>query len=172
MTTPAKLEWNMSLIGGKLHVDYQVWNKSSARIYVCDDLLVPVPRQTKFVRAPGRLIVMNGESPGTVSLTCGAISADQPLMVIYEPTFRAVEPGQSLKKQVELPLPLTAWHNLGRAEPLRGTPTTAQLTVHYFTGEPEWKTLPSDEAKPLLVPKTYEAQFASGSLPIPASYAN
>lgn len=158
MQAEAELQWNMSLVeaGKKLRIDYTVNNRGNERIYVCDSLLVT--RNNKFARTPGRAIVMNGDSPGLVRFVLGAISADRPLMVIYNPAFKAVEPGQSHTAMIEVPYPLTAWHNLGPASPLRA-PRSAVLQIHFFTGEPPWQELPGAEGPPISVPREYVAKI-------------
>lgn len=164
----ASLEWKMAFIDANtnLKLEYQVKNLSKSRIYVCDQLLIT--KNNKFVRT-NQIVVVNGKMPGVVDFVRGVISPDVPVMVVYQPTYIALEPGETTHGNAVLGWPLKTWHNVARVNPLLGTPTRAVLDVQYFVGEPpEWTSLPTDELVPIRVPRgQISKRLQTEQIPIP-----
>lgn len=157
-----KLTWSIKADGDHYTVEYTLANETKAAIHVADALLVAGGKEAPFKAVPDALIVMNGDQPGRVMLAKGIAASDKPLMVLYAPVFKLVEPGHVIHGTAKLPKPLRAWHNLGYAAPLR-EPRTAVLQIQYFAGEPpSWRALQS-ETGTVRVPEGLPPTFASGA---------
>jgi len=166
MNTDATLEWSMTLDGGRLRINYDVTNNSSASIYVVDKL---VARQGKKWARTDQVTVMN-DGPGSVKFALAAISSDAPAAQLYTPTYRAVLAGQPLRGSFTVDYPLKSWNPVGRTNPIAVDPRTATLMIQYFQGEPpRWNTLESDDASPLKVPEGHVPRLLRvGPQPLPA----
>jgi hypothetical protein len=103
-----------------------------------------------------------------VRLVKGAVSGNAPTMWIQPPLYKRVAPGETLHGTARLPLPLKAWHNVARVEPLHD-PRTATLEIQYFSGEaPQWRTLASPKGDGIRVPEGMATSMARGAeQPIP-----
>jgi hypothetical protein len=88
MDDEAKLEWSMAVEGPSLRVRYKVTNVSDRTIHVCDSLLVDGTTPNTYRRAPGRLVVRNGDQPGEVHFILGQVGTQAKLFFIYPVTFR------------------------------------------------------------------------------------
>lgn len=163
----ASLEWTMRLEGARLRLEYSVKNLSKTRLYVAESVLVA--RKNAFERAPDAVITVNGAAPGTVEFVRGVRSPAVPVAVLREPTFRALEPGETMRGAATVGVPIKAWHNVARVEPITGTPSRAVLEVQYFVGEPPaWTDLPGTDGKPIRVPRGQESRrLRTEPTPIP-----
>ncbi len=166
----AELDWSLTALRdpARLRIAYTVHNRSSERLYLCDQLAVV--ERNHFVPAPTAILVMNGERPGQVRLIRGEAVVDKPSTLNFRPGGRAVDPGQSASGEAEVPLPLKAWHNYGYLTPLRGRPETAVLEVAYAVGEGEWGRLPLEGGGELVTPQPSVRlrYLVSDPRPIPA----
>ncbi len=150
---PVTLNWRMSLPSADLlRVEVDVVNGSDRPVYVCDKLVVSKPGG-KFARTDA-ITVMNDDQPGVVKLALAPVSADEPSVVLYTPTFRAVKAGETFARVYELAYPLEAWHPVAGVRPVDRDAKSAVLLVQYIVGEPPgWRVLESDDARPLKVPE-------------------
>jgi len=154
-----ELEWTVRKAGASLRIDYTITNRSSQKIYVADRLLEPRGNDN-FVLVD-RPVVMNVQgAQGLVMIGLGGFSSDRPSTVIYQPTFRPLDPGGVLKRSLDIPLPLASYNPVGGTDPIPATANQLSLQILYFTGEPEeWTTMPSKGAAPIKVPDGFTAQM-------------
>ncbi len=164
--TQPELSWKMSLVGSNLVIDYQIANKTQTTVYVVDKLVVA--KGNKFARTDS-ITVMNGD-PGTVLFAMAAVSSNRPSAALYTPTYRAVAAGATHEAKVEVPYPLKAWHPVGGANAIAADAKSAVFLIQYFAGDPpQWRTLASDDAKPLKVPEGMTpSALRSGPMPLPS----
>jgi hypothetical protein len=158
LTPKVSLKWSMKLENQNLKVAYSVKNRSSSRFYIAESILVI--KKNKFFRVPEALIVMNTNTSGKIKLIKGAVFPDLPVAVIYQATYKALEPEEIINDIAEIAMPIKSWHNIARVNLLNGVPSSAILQIEYFLGEPsEWIKLPSAENTSILVPKGQKSQF-------------
>jgi hypothetical protein len=170
MTAPP-LVWSMakSSDGTKLVVDFTFHNIKKHKVYLTRKLVVSAAGD-KYARSD-RLTVMTTDDPTVCRIVLGAVSSDRPAYRLYTPEVEPVDPGQSITRRFELPLPLTSWNPVGGTNPLSPTTRRAVLIVYGIAGEIErWLPLPSDDPEPLEVPDADRGPllFEGATLPLPA----
>jgi hypothetical protein len=168
------LEWTLELAeGGKsLVVNYSLTNHLDQGVYVCDELVIPIG-SGKGKRAGRRFIVGQDAASGPVVLVCGARNPVENPFVLQKPIFVSLEAGATLSRSDNIPLPLTAWSNLGRIFPLEGELPGAELVVDYFAGEPgSWSDLTLEDGTVVRTPKYDDVVQSKGAMrPIPKAEA-
>lgn len=154
-----ELEWTVTKVGTSLRIDYTITNHSTEKIYVSDQLVEPHGNDN-FVPVD-RPVVMNVRgAKGLVLIGVGGFSSDRPSAVIYQPTFRPLDPGGVLKRSLDVPLPLKSYNPVGGTDPIPATANQLSLRIIYFAGEPQaWKTMPSKSATPIKVPDGFTAKM-------------
>jgi hypothetical protein len=168
-TMNVSLEWKMQLTEGgtRLQVEYSALNRSQERLFLCDQLVVQESDGSRLLEQAS--IVVNGQNPGEVVFVRGRLGDDPPSAYTYNPGARAFDPGQRLTGQIELELPLKAWHNFGYVDPLKGTPKTARLEVSIVSGESTWEQVKLKNGQTLIRPQppTHLENISSDIKPIP-----
>lgn len=147
----ASLDWSMRLInGGKtLRLEYAVTSRAKERFYLSD--LLPIPGAKTFRLGTKSIIVMNGDQPDTVAFVRARVASEAPILVPLDPGARAIDPGQTLKGEAEVSLPLQAQHYQGTVAPLNRSPKYAILEIGYIVGNAHWTALTLDDGTTLTV---------------------
>ena len=126
----ASLEWNLTRQGSSLHVDYTITNRSTAPLWIVDDMLTWT--QGALTRAPAAFIVRKSDAPGVASLFRGNLNIPTHDERMYpSPGMREVAVGASLTGAGDIPLPLRAWHNYhpDKIAPLAAGTTRVALEI-------------------------------------------
>jgi hypothetical protein len=142
-TQPLTLDWQLTRSGDRLQLSYSVHNDSDKALYLLDRLVVPSSKGLEA--AFDRVIVRDGDAAGVVSFVRGYAPpfADKRGGIggIQQPAAQKLEAGQTITGTATVPLPLTAWHNFGPAQPLTGAPTQAYLEIGYLLDHDKWASL-------------------------------
>lgn len=176
-TDGMELTFTLAAEPGKLIVDYRLRNTGDAKVWVADQLLQNTP-EGRVMKVAGRLIVRNGDAPDVVSLVRGmtyesmTTGRERPPP---SPAMKPVEPGEVLEGRAEVPLPLAAWHNYGRVEPLAGDKKRAVLELTYIEDPPDpkvWWQVPLEDGRKVPAPepkylKKAARRITSEPLPLP-----
>jgi len=162
------LTWSLTRTPQGLRVEYQVRNPNPAKIWVCDQLVVPV-KGDRWTRSD-RVTVSNSRDGKGVVFSLGPRGNDLEADELYRPTFVELGPNEERKGSFTVPLPLASWSPENRMKPLAANHVSATLDIYYLPTEPAgWAELNSPDATPLRVPAKYTSmmQFSAGPLPIP-----
>jgi len=151
------LSWSIVESSGGLQLQWEITNSAQEPRWFCDQLLVKSGENFALTE---QVIVKNG-APGEVWLILGMVSSDRPSAVLYPPTFRALQPGESMARTVLLDRPLRAWHPVGGASPIADGADRVRLRVAWFDGEPPTRTtLPAEP--PIEVFEGFSTQWLDG----------
>lgn len=154
--TNPELEWKVAKSGDLLVLSYELKNALDRKIYVADQI---VDSSNKYALV-SRPIVMNDDTPGTVKIVLGPEGSDRDTAMVYSPTYKPLEPGETAAGRFELPLPLVAWNPLRGANAIKPDMKQVRFKLYYFRGEPpSWTTYGTGDAA-VKVPEGMTVQIA------------
>ncbi|MGE5185694.1 MAG: hypothetical protein ACM31C_26715 [Acidobacteriota bacterium] len=159
--SPVKVTWKLArdASGKALKLDYEIENRTTAQIYVLDQLVTTSTPGYEVL--PDRVIVRGGPDDATASLFLGFMDPPPGVAVEVEPmpVARVVAAGAKLTGAKTVPLPVAAWHPyIQYMQPLAATPTKAILEISWLPDKlPEhvtaaWEDYPSASGGKLRLP--------------------
>lgn len=149
--TAPLLEWTLTRADDHLEIRYSLTNRSSARIYVVDQMYTGSsgPRTP----APDRVVVAPSDRPDTVRFVRGIVETSTMVEVEHAPGATFVDPGQAHEGSAKVPLPLKAWHPYAPEDPLSEDLKYAVLEIATLSGEGEWGSVQLSDGGTATVPQ-------------------